>query len=685
MHLLSVKLINWRSYRNASFSFPRPHGNKNVILITAPNEYGKTSFFEAVTLGIFGRDGLFLIPRIRTEDRRKESYSSFLQGVLHSRALESGAPVCSVELEWEDEDGEPIEIRRRWHFRNNGSHRVGDDETIIYRGRRRKPVEPPASEEDREAWMRDYIVQRFLAPHLAEFFLFDGEQVQRYANRDMRDQVRRGVEGLLGLPILRELKNSLEGYAQRRRSRVAKPSDTVVQDVNDRIEKLERKIAEEDERQSNADKGLANIVDEFNDLTQRLNGRGEGTVSLLKALMEDAERYRHDADREFASLTDLLSGDVALAVAGPELRDNTIDRLQSEATRQAWEAGRDEGSRNLDRFAADLSERIARLDPPILGSYQEGVIAAAKAAWQALWHPPPDDCADDYLHAALAGPTRARTIDRLKAVGELAAVEVSRHVERFHTARDRAAAKRREALEVEQVSPDIEKWAARLSELSELRGKYFEQRDAASRAIEAARAELADRRAELGRYVSQLNARAPELAYAELADAYAGLIDRLLDVAVPHEVGEVAKEMTTAWKSMAHHSDRVDRIEISPDCEVRMLAIDGTDLHAIEKSAGANQIFTQALIAALTKVSRRTFPFIVDTPLARLSLEQRLGVLRTFTDRSGQVILLSTDQEIVEDKLDAIRHRIAADYELKLTFDGGVAVTTVHSTDPGKE
>jgi len=314
----------------------------------------------------------------------------------------------------------------------------------------------------------------------------------------------------------------------------------------------------------------------------------------------------------------------------------------------------------------------------------EGVVAAAKAAWEALWHPPPEGCADDYLHRALAGPARTRTIDRLAAVGSLAMVEVSGTVDRFHEARGKAEAKRREALEVEQVSPDIEKWAARLSELSELRGKYSEQRDAASRVITAAKAELANRRAELGRYVSQLNSGAPELAYAELADAYAGLIDQLLDIAVPHEVDEVANEMTATWKSMAHHSDRVDRIEISPNCEVRMLAADGTDLHAIEKSAGANQIFTQALIAAITKVSRRTFPFIVDTPLARLSLEQRLGVLRTFTDRPGQVILLSTDQEIVDDKLDAIKHRIVAGYELKLTFDGGVSVTTVHSTDLAK-
>ena len=45
MYLRSVQLINWRSYRSARFEFPRPHGERNVTLVMAPNEYGKTSLF----------------------------------------------------------------------------------------------------------------------------------------------------------------------------------------------------------------------------------------------------------------------------------------------------------------------------------------------------------------------------------------------------------------------------------------------------------------------------------------------------------------------------------------------------------------------------------------------------------------------------------------------------------------
>ena len=684
MHLRSVQLINWRSYRSVRFEFPRPYGGKNVVLVMAPNEYGKTSFFEAITLGLFGRDGLPLVPRARAETGNGTSYSRFLEGALHHRASETGAPECVVKLDWEDEAGDPIEIKRTWFFRANGQHKIGDDQLQIYEGHRRRPVSPPLSVADKDRWHREWIAGRFLQPTLAEFFLFDGEQIQRYANRDMGNQVKRGIEGLLGLPVLHSLKESLAKYAQNRRRSAATPSDGTVNDVEEAIGELEARIEQNKAKRNEADALLPNLYAETDELTQRLGGRGEGTVALVAGLLEDEQRYTDEANQTAHDLTALFGGDIALAIAGTALRDATLDRLQSEAKREIWKTGRDEGTRNLDRFTADLSARLERFDPPLSEDRRDAVVAAAKDAWAALWHPPPDGCAAGFLHPALAGTMRAGAIDRLKAIDDHSVPEIVGHVERFRAAVETAEAKKKERLELEQIAPETDKQIEQLKDLKEQLGRYKERRDEAQREIDAATAELADRRAELARYVSLLGTHAPVLAYADKADAYARLIDDLLEDAVPTQVGEVAGEMTRAWKAMAHMSDRVERIDISPECEVRMLAADGADLHEIDKSAGASQVFTQALITAITRVSGRTFPFVVDTPLARLSRDQRIGVLRTFTDRPAQVILLSTDQEVVDDKLEAIRDRIVASFELKVGYDRGVAVTTVDELDLGE-
>ena len=690
MHLRSVELINWRSYRRARFDFPQPHRDRNVILVIAPNEYGKTSFFEAITLGLFGRDGLGLVPRARAAagndaiDRLKASYSQFLSNTLHHRATEVGPAACSVSIAVEDDDGDPIELTRTWHFRKDRSHKPGDDDLAIFHGVGREPVIPPAGIENRDEWFRDWIAQRFLHASLAEFFLFDGEQVQRYANREMSEQVRRGIEGLLGLPILRSLKASLASYAQQRRTSAAAPSDSTVKTVEAEIAAIEEAISEQRERFEEAAAVLPSLVNEIDDLTQAIGGRGEGTTAMVGNLMQSEQRYRDEARRAMDALLALIQEDVALAIAGSDLRVQTCLRLEAEDKRERWEAGRNEGNQNLDRFALELGRRIDALEPALESERRQAVIEAAKDAWDALWHPPPVGCADDYLHAGLAGSMRLKAIDRLHAVDNHTEGEIAGYEERFRVAVDRAEAVKREWQELESTAPEAERLTERLKEVSEQMGQYKAQRDEADRIVQSKEGELASKRAELGRYVSRQGANAPALQRANHADQYAQLIEELLKDALPSEVGEVAAEMTKAWKAMAHMSDRVDRIEITPECEVKMVTSDGEDLHVIDKSAGASQVFTQALITAITKVSGRTFPFVVDTPLARLSRAQRIGVLKTFTDRSGQVILLSTDEEVVDDKLDAIRSRLAAAYELQVYDDKGVSVTSVHELDVEK-
>ena len=592
MYLRSVELFNWRSYRNIRFDFPRPDSVRNVILIRGPNEYGKTSLFEAVTLGLYGRDGLVLIPRARTNGDSnskgqilKMNYSSFLEKALSHHAIESGQHQCYISLEWEDDSGNPVEIKRTWYFRTSGAHRPADDQLDIFRGVSRSPLTCPVTVQDKDVWYREWIAQTFLPHSLAEFFLFDGEQVQRYANRDMSQQVRSGIESLLGLPVLHSVKESLRQYAQNRRSQAALPKDEKVDNIKKEIEILEEQISANKRKREEANDYLPVIEKEIQDLSRQLGGRTEGTVALVASIHKDEERYRHEAEQAIKELTELISDDLALAIAGESLRNETLERLRAEAKRETWEASRKEGSRNLDRFVDNLSERIKDLAPPISEDRHDAIMKQAREAWIGIWHPPPTGYADSYLHASLEGTARTRAVDRLEVVNRHTRTEIASLIHRFESAQMTADQKKRERLEMESAGPESDKTLRLLKERSEQKGQYIEQRDRAQREIDTAETKLGQARAEFGRYATQHGKQGPALFYAKQADAYAKLIDDLLENAVPYEVKEVAKEMTEAWKKMAHMPDRLERIEISPDCEVKMLTADGNDLHEVEKSS----------------------------------------------------------------------------------------------------
>jgi DNA sulfur modification protein DndD len=218
-----------------------------------------------------------------------------------------------------------------------------------------------------------------------------------------------------------------------------------------------------------------------------------------------------------------------------------------------------------------------------------------------------------------------------------------------------------------------------LEELSEEIGGLKEEKSVAERALQAAEKQLADKRAEYGRYTDAIGRGETPLRRARRAEEIAAMIEKLLAEAVPSQVDQVAAAMTRAWQAMARKKGLVDRIEITPDCDVRLLNRRGEDLRQAQLSAGEEQVFTQALIHAVAEVSGRDFPFVVDTPLARLDEEHRLAVLRYFTDRPGQVILLSTDTEVVGSYLAAIRRRVLATYQLKTQTDEGITVTSLEN------
>lgn len=654
-----------------------------MILVRAPNEYGKTSFFEAVALGLFGRRGLFLAPRVSGAPgndgvkRLNTTYSNFLKAALHRRAFALGESSCSVTLEFEDEDG-VTEIKRTWHFDSSGEHKLYDDEILIYEGGDRRLVAPPAAEIDHEDFYTDFVSRKFISPSLAEFYLFDGEQIQRYADLNMEDQIRQGIEGLLGLPILTNLKKSLKDYARARRSKAPSGSAGELDRVENEIETVAADIERRETTIRETSDELRELEKESDGLSLRIGGR-EGSVARVGELMKDEERFGAEAQRVLRDLMDDLAGDVALALCGANLREAAILRLRSEEERERWEAGKREGNANLDRYLGDLSRRLGGLEPPVEGSREREIVTAARDAWNSLWHPAPDGCADHYRHSGLMGTARGRALERLEGAARSSVARLRRQVSEFDDARAKAAAKKREWQSVEQAAPEIERLVDRLTGVRERIGGLRAAHDEASRVKNSLGGKLAALQSEKGRIVESMERGAPEIRRAERADAMSGLIDEILKEAVPTQCQAVAEAMTKAWKSMSHMDDRVEKIEISPECHVRMLNEKGEDMHGIQKSAGASQIFTQSLIWAVTGVSGWRFPFIVDTPLARLSRANRLGVLGTFPDGAGQVILLSTDEEVVDDKLEAIRHRVAAAYQLRATTVDGVVATTVEA------
>ncbi|TCK42391.1 DNA sulfur modification protein DndD [Paraburkholderia sp. BL8N3] len=684
MYLKKISLRDWKVYVDARFDLPSPTARKNVVIIGAPNGYGKTSLFEGIVLGMFGRYGLPLIaraPMSGAEDSKlTTTYNQFLTGALHRRAVDQGRTSCSVELEFDDEEDGPLIVKRTWHFSASGNgvgqHRPQEEELIVYEGHDARPVRVPPAE--RDAGGNDYLqayIARKLIPHtLATFFMFDGEQVQALASRDMAAQVRTGIEGLLGIPVLRELGEDLRKYAAVRRMGQGAASDEV-------IKRIERELNARGEEQTELNAKLVDLTPEIDALTAKrdqitreLGSYGSGSVALLRDRQEQLLRFKQERERIWGEFGELLINELPLALVGESLREKARMQLQAEEALDQWKAGRAQVEGRVDKYMIVVESEVAKVAPPLNDAQRGDVCTRVREALKALWDPPAQECADSIRHALLGSAERAQAIGYLQEIGGLSTAELSDLLDQAEDYEKQIRALEAEIAEVQGIAPQAD---AKIKEIKDIGSRL----DALNRTkgglqstLEAVEAEIGSKRQELARYVKSRHDAAPSIRRAERADTVAESIDKIVRDAIPGQVNAVGKAMTEAWLAMAHKT-LVKQVDIDSSCNVKLLSTSGRDTRELDLSAGEQQVFAQALISAIANVSGRDFPIIVDTPLGRLDVKHRMGVLKHFLSRSGQVILLSTDTEVVGQYYDAIRTRISKTYRVDHVDDGEIGVS----------
>ena len=83
-----------------------------------------------------------------------------------------------------------------------------------------------------------------------------------------------------------------------------------------------------------------------------------------------------------------------------------------------------------------------------------------------------------------------------------------------------------------------------------------------------------------------------------------------------------------------------------------------------------------SLYQSLAEIRTLELPFVIDTPLARIDSEHRRNILDYFFSRlPGQVIILSTDEEINSEGIVALSPQISDVYLIEHREDGTTSVS----------
>ena len=146
---------------------------------------------------------------------------------------------------------------------------------------------------------------------------------------------------------------------------------------------------------------------------------------------------------------------------------------------------------------------------------------------------------------------------------------------------------------------------------------------------------------------------------------------------IVRHVRKIEQLVLESYQQLLRKASLVTRLEIDPETfALTLYGRDGRELSAERLSAGERQLLAIALLWGLAKTSGRPLPTAIDTPLGRLDAGHRAHLVeRYFPFASHQVLLFSTDEEIVGAHLEKLRPFIGRSY--RLAYDDATGSTRI--------
>ena len=670
MWISTIELTQFKSYQHAELSFPQPVDGQNIVVIGGMNGYGKTTILEALYLCLYGKDALPYLARAGLKTDEYRGYPTFLEKALNGEARREGADMMSVRVVLNRTKTKAVDIRRRWFFRANGQWH--DEETVVKDVVRDVPGSPRTDGKN-GFYLSELLEQQFVPAHVAPFFFFDGEEVKKLADQSRIEQVKQGLEGLLGVVLLRSLADRLKGFEASKRQNISSVDESNIDRMLTELTADEAKLSSLQADAQVSRQKLDESKAERSSLIDRVtsSGGGGGDIATVADLVEERTQLGNEQKLVQKRLEKILGEKLPFHLMPASLQAQFKVQLQQEIALEQWQAECRALQPKREQFAtAFLGASSPAIRPELTDEQVTAIRNRIEGAWASLFHPPPDNCAESVVHSYLGADLRRKALEFLDSIS-VGQQEVNELLAEQRRLQDRIEELRRRITRLEGVDRD-----GTLAELKKSLNEVTAEIDRLEthirdedRQITGLQVTVDQTRARYEQERKRADATSPVRQLLEKSERVRKVIDEVVPLLFPLKVKQLSAAMTRVYKQLAH-KHQVDKIVIDNDGTTRVLSANGKEL-TFDRSAGENQIFATALIAGLAEVSKVQAPLVVDTPLGRLDSKHRENIFKFWTgEPERQVILLSQDKEIDSDFYRRIHKSVAVSYLLEHTDVG---------------
>ena len=643
MILDEIILRNFGVYGGVQSAILTPDTDRPIVLFGGLNGGGKTTLLDAVQLAFYGNNA-------RTSNRGKLNYRDYLSRTIHSGADPGEGAGITIRFR-RVMDGIPrhFELARSWRQGVKGIEEFvevscdGEPDSVLS-----------------EHWA-EYI-EGYLPSGVAHLFFFDAEQIKELAEGEHAAEILgTAIHSLLGLDLVDRLDTDLRVLERRKRTESLDPvARAQLDECQSDLAKADHEIDELVNRKGALTNQAHSLAKAFRAAEEKFVSEGGELFQRRQEMEADLAQLVRDKETIEVSLREIASGPAPLLFVQDLLAEAEAKIRHEAEIRQARVL-----VKALEVRDHELLDglKASKLPKAALDKIQKA-LSSDRSQRQGLASEPVLLDADEGLAVEirhLCGKILPQVQDEI--VQKLAAIEaIDEKIARVQSQLVRV--------------PDEDAIAAIQRELALAKAAHAEKMAEISQAemqIELAKRQKAAIEAKMDRLgFAKLEAdtsdddRARILRHSEKVRT---TLARFREKVVKRHAGRLESLMLECFTRLLRKTGLVSSLAIDPNTfEVSLTGGDGNPLPVERLSSGERQLLATAMLWGLARASGRPIPTIIDTPLGRLdSSHRRHLVERYFPVASHQVILLSTDEEIIENHLETLQPSLARTYHL--SFD----------------
>lgn len=700
MRIKNIELHNFGSYAGCnSFSFESASQEERVVIIGGKNGAGKTTLFTAVQVCLYGHYAFGY-------KSTSKKYLSEIYNLINSQVRIDEKEHAYLEINFQQVDNTDLfeyVIRRSWTWEQN---EISESLAVWKNG---LPLE-----EDELVNFQNYLIH-LIPPDMLKLYFFDGEKIAEYFLGNKEINIREALMVLSGNDtfdilhdqVKRVLKNSeksdgdiAQKYLEVKAEMEARHQEAVSLDTE--IDALELEMAE-----------LQAEIERHKDEYLKRGGLTlEGWAELHGQLKAEEERRERLNWQRKALATDTLPFLII-----PDLIKKVIPQVESESGHKTYQAIK--ARLDQEEFTDILADAIKDIGcggslSDVGSLYYRICNYLLDQRWENF---------EPLFGLSSDDESQVRSvINRVYAFDEGAFAKYQKRINAsLEKSKEIRATLQRSNVEhyeeyiqtLSALEEDLKVAALKtehIRELLEIKRLELEVLEAKARSAKRA-------------FEEQLKAN----SVSAISGKTLLLLEELQSTLYANLIQQVEADLNTKFKELIRKADFFSRIKIDSNFNVHILrdelistsdllallrgtsytvAINALGITAIQElqaryqvtaigdlrkkvngeaygrvilpievnkdrlSSGEKQIFVMSLYWAMMNQSKNELPFIIDTPFARIDAQHRANITDHFFKKlAGQLIILSTDEELSNNHLEAMSGQISHVYMIEYGQD----------------